>query len=420
MRVFEKALEFTKRVEDQSGGGVFGGCSAGGGGGSGGGHLAFLLCRILREIACLLNTFLLSHLWKKPSFVRRAFTLVELLVVIAIIGVLIALLLPAVQAAREAARRMQCANNMKQIGLAMYNYHDAYNATPAGFTRQGFLWSGAILPYIEQQNLFSTLVFDWNDEKKGGFRYNTSGNVIASANDEPIANVKACMTFLSAYFCPTCPIERNLPRSYNNIWNRAVACYRANAGSNIGNDNVRTLWTGGNYTVDGVVTPTSEMVSLSGCQGPRKTSGPWKYGNPNGLFFGERWLNFGAVSDGLSNTVLVGESAPDPDFTKDSQGMDMFSVGGNQWWGWDPSNENTVDTPTEFSEGLGSGLIQLNAYFLTPNIHGTFLEVAFGSYHPNVANFTLGDGSVQYVSNTINIQAYRAMHSRNGGETGSF
>jgi prepilin-type N-terminal cleavage/methylation domain-containing protein/prepilin-type processing-associated H-X9-DG protein len=351
---------------------------------------------------------------------QYGFTLVELLVVIAIIGVLVGLLLPAVQAAREAARRMHCANNMKQIGIGIHNYHDTYQATPTGFTRQGFLWNGAVLPFIEQQSVFSTLVFDWQDETKGGFRHNTSGTVISSASDDPIPNVVACMTFIPTYFCPTCPIERNLPRSYNNIWNRAVSCYRGNAGSNIGNDNVRTLWTGAQYTAGGVTTPTSAMVSLSGCQGPRKTTAPWTLGNPNGAFYGEHWLNFSAISDGLSNTIIVGESAPDPDFTKDSQGMDMFAIGGNQWWGWNPTDLNTVDTPTEFSEGLGSCLIQLNAYFLTPSIHGTFIEVAFGSYHPNGANFTLGDGSVRYVPNTINYDIYRAMGSRNGGEPGSF
>ena len=357
---------------------------------------------------------------KSSCVFRNAFTLVELLVVIAIIGILIGLLLPAVQAAREAARRMQCSNNLKQIGLGLHNYHDAYDTLPAGFTRQGFTWSGAILPFIEQQNLFDLLVFDWYDETKGGFRHNTSGAVISSEMDEPINNVKVCMTHIPTYFCSTCPVEKNLPNSYNNIWHRAVASYRGNAGGNIGNDNVRTLWTGGYYSYSGGTTPdipTSEMVSLSGCQGPRKTSGPWPVGRPNGLLYGESWLNFGAVGDGLSNTIAVGESAPDPDFSKDSQGMDMFHTGGNQWWGWNPSDPNTVDTPTEFSEALGSGMVRLNAYFLTPNIHGTFIEVAFGSYHPIGANFALGDGSVRFVPNTIDWSVYRAVHSRNGKES---
>ena len=91
----------------------------------------------------------------------RGFTLVELLVVIAIIGILVGLLLPAVQAAREAARRMQCSNNLKQIGLALHNYHDANNKFPQGFTRfHSWGWAVRILPYIEQSSLFNKLASD--------------------------------------------------------------------------------------------------------------------------------------------------------------------------------------------------------------------------------------------------------------------
>ncbi len=345
---------------------------------------------------------------------RRAcgFTLVELLVVIAVIGILISLLLPAVQSAREAARRMQCTNNMKQIGLGLHNYHDVYQTIPAGFTAQGFTWSGALLPYIEQKNLYDLLVFDWSDEAKGGFRHNTAGSVIGSKDDEPISNVVVCMTPIPTYFCPTCPLEKNYPGMYNNISNRAIACYRGNAGSDVGNDNVRTMRPEG-YTVGGVTIPDSEMISLSNCKGPRKASNAPK-AKPNGFLIGDTWHNFGAISDGLSNTVAFGESAPAPDFTKDSQGMDFWHTGGNQWWGWGVLGDQ--DTPTEFSEALGSGMVQLNAFFLTPNIHGTFIEVAFGSYHPMGANFTLGDGSVHFVPNSIDIDIYRAIHSRNGKE----
>jgi prepilin-type processing-associated H-X9-DG protein len=332
-------------------------------------------------------------------------------VVIAVIGILIALLLPAVQAAREAARRMQCSNNMRQTGLAFHNYHDTYQALPAGFTGTGFAWSGAVLPYIEQTNLFAMLSFDSSDETVGGYRYNTSGGVISGISDIPADNVKVCMTHIPAYYCPSTTIPKNQSGSYNNIFNRAVACYRGNAGGDVGNDNVRTMRPAG-YTVGGVTISDADMLSLSGHRGPRKASGA-PQAVPNGLFYGNSWLTFGAVKDGLSNTVAVGESIPAPDFSKDSQGMDFWHTGGNQWWGWNPGN----DTATEFSEVLGSGMVQVNAFLRTPNIHGTFLEVAFGSEHPGGANFALADGSVHYFSDSVNWDAYRAAHSRNGGET---
>jgi prepilin-type N-terminal cleavage/methylation domain-containing protein len=94
---------------------------------------------------------------------RLGFTLVELLVVIAIIGLLIGLLLPAVQAAKEAANRMHCTNNLKQMGIAFHTYHDTKQALPAGWNNIGFCWNGAILPFIEQEPLFATLVFSENN-----------------------------------------------------------------------------------------------------------------------------------------------------------------------------------------------------------------------------------------------------------------
>src|SRR5262249_54432616 len=101
------------------------------------------------------------HVGSDPGTVRGAFTLVELLVVIAIIGILIALLLPAVQAAREAARRSQCQNNLKQIGLALHGYHDTYKVFPIGMLSAiGNAWSGNMLPYIEGNTSFAQFRFD--------------------------------------------------------------------------------------------------------------------------------------------------------------------------------------------------------------------------------------------------------------------
>src|SRR6187551_794481 len=122
---------------------------------------------------------------------RRAFTLVELLVVIAIIGVLVALLLPAVQSAREASRRIKCSNNLKQIGLAMHNYHDTHLAFPAGArVLNNLSWNVFILPHLEQQALYSQC-----DQGTGAFNGGTN-------QEGPNKNILA-VTRLNAYLCPS-------------------------------------------------------------------------------------------------------------------------------------------------------------------------------------------------------------------------
>src|SRR5947209_4247938 len=120
---------------------------------------------------------------------RRAFTLIELLVVITIIGVLIALILPAVQAAREAARKAQCSNNLKQMGLALHNYHGTHNVLPSGYVYQkgyavgGFGWASMILPHMEQSPLYASINF----------------SLPAWSSD----NATACVTTVNSYQCPT-------------------------------------------------------------------------------------------------------------------------------------------------------------------------------------------------------------------------
>jgi len=153
------------------------------------------------------------------SIRKRGFTLIELLVVIAIIAILIALLLPAVQQAREAARRTQCKNNLKQLGLAMHNYHDTTNVFPFGFDARETLWSAMILPQIEQTNLYNTLV--WQEGTIGNWNY--AGG----------PNTKACATVVEAFRCPSMPLN---PRDNESIPGRVPVSYRASAGSMISSD----------------------------------------------------------------------------------------------------------------------------------------------------------------------------------------
>ncbi|MDR2761586.1 MAG: DUF1559 domain-containing protein [Planctomycetaceae bacterium] len=323
------------------------------------------------------------------SFFKLGFTLVELLVVIAIIGVLIALLLPAVQAAREAARRLHCSNNLKQMGLGLHNYHDATQKLPSGWNNLGFCWSGAILPYIEQGALFDTLVFS---ENNGSTTNNGNWDQAGSRN------AAACGTLLPIYQCPTF----SLPHQYtnNSIPNRGVSCYLASSGS----------WTAGD--IDGHLTAAGLTYLAQQCITHRH----W---NQNGIFWGCSETTFAAVADGLSNTFFIGEVPTDYTFTKDGNGMDHWYIGSPQadpWNGGVSSDSTTSSSFCEASEIVGSAYSSLNAFFLEPTLNGALMQLAFGSYHPNGANFLYGDGSVHFLPNTIQKAVYQGISSRNGGE----
>jgi prepilin-type N-terminal cleavage/methylation domain-containing protein len=301
----------------------------------------------------------------------RGFTLIELLVVIAIIGVLVALLLPAVQMARESARRASCTNNMKQIGLALTNYADTHRAFPFGWDRHGTAWSAMILPFMDQESLYMTL----------NFTESGPGNW-----DSGSLNQKACETVISVFRCPS----MNQPEhaDYNGIAARVPCSYRGNAGSLAASDDTST-----------VVIPGA--ISLENLK-------------QNGVFFACSKIRPQDLADGLTKTILVGESPTDPDFVKDDQGMDFWYIGSPQA---DPCACNGGTGGTEFTEYVGSTIVGMNARWLQPGIHGTIMEMSFGSYHPQGANFVLGDGSVQYLSENIDFRVYQSLSTRDGKET---
>lgn len=308
---------------------------------------------------------------KVRSSKTSGFTLVELLVVIAIIGILVGLLLPAVQAAREAARRMSCSNNVRQLGLALHNYESAIGRLPFGSNNHGTLWSAMILPFMEQNNLYDTLIFQESGPGNWG-----SGS----------ANTAAAETVISGFRCPSMPLPEHM--NYNGIELRVPVSYRANAGNDISSDDTSTRTIPDSTSL--------EMVNL------------------NGAMFACSSIRFADFTDGLSNTVFLGESQTDPEFVKDGQGMDFWQIGSGQA---DPCRCDGGTGGTEFTEAMGSMLVQPNLRLRNPAAHGTLMEVAFGSWHPGgVSMFTMGDNSTRTIADSVDLTVYQALGSRNGGE----
>lgn len=311
---------------------------------------------------------------------RSAFTLVELLVVIAIIGVLVGLLLPAVQAAREAARRMQCSNNVRQLALAAHNYHDTHGKFPLNFaerSRQGFggggpaisntgkSWLQMILPQIEQVNMFDRINFIAGLDPSAPNGYDPA----AVEQNRQIAN-----TVVSSFLCPSdgengdgrLDRRSDAPSGSADFW--AVTNYKACAGNNWGWG--RFAW---NHPTDG----NDGLNACNGvlCSNQQGTHPP---------------TNMASISDGTSSTFFLGEALP----------------GWTRWNWW--YNPNAV---------TATCAIPLNHVLRVPKNVGNWPEnYSFASRHPSGGMFGLADGSVRFVSENIDTVIYRAMASINGGE----
>jgi prepilin-type N-terminal cleavage/methylation domain-containing protein/prepilin-type processing-associated H-X9-DG protein len=302
---------------------------------------------------------------------RQAFTLVELLVVIAIIGILIGMLLPAVQQVREAARRIQCLNNLKQMTLAMHNYESARMRFPPGFTFDQSnpfptaFWSAFILPDIEQNNLYQQLDLE------------------ASFSADGTNNEAACGTFIPIFQCPSANVSPSVSDGQG-IPNRVPCNYLACA--------------------------SGTSVSESG-------SGPWVADafSADGIMYENSRTTFGAITDGSSNTVIVGEA----NFDFETLGLDFVGqqeIADHWYIGSDGAGPHAPDMSSDISEVVGSTGCAIN-----PVDDGSIgaineVELGFGSRHYGGANLSFADGHALFVSEDIDRAVLSAIGTRNGGE----
>ena len=334
---------------------------------------------------------------------RRAFTLVELLVVIAIIGVLVALLLPAVQAAREAARRSQCQNNLRQIGLAAQNFHDTNNFLPPLRLAGGDGWATfwvLIMPYMEQGNLANS----WDLTK----RYSQQ-------------TVQARQTQIKSYYCPTRrpPTSLSVAESWNvndaspppntssSTENRFSAAnnppgacgdYGACVGDmrGINNDPNTQSWFNTNSNGAIIIAVPTPAVSTTSPQTLVLTG--WT-----------GYVRLAMVDDGTSNTFLAGEKhVPTKMFGRVRVGDGALYSGA---WSCFPGRIAGIEDP--LARGPND---------LTPStgiVDGVFAR-KFGSWHPGICQFVFCDGSTRMIRNTIDTANLRRYAARNDGEVITF
>jgi prepilin-type N-terminal cleavage/methylation domain-containing protein/prepilin-type processing-associated H-X9-DG protein len=312
---------------------------------------------------------------------RRGFTLIELLVVIAIIAVLIALLLPAVQAAREAARRAQCINNLKQIGLAMHNYHQTVDAFPPGelcppnLAGERVFWTCYILPYLELGTLGNAYNFDYS--------INT---LVGAGGSYGVVNSTVTQSIIRTYNCPDDVGGEAFRSTYS--WSRSnyVGCYSPDG---------TMVEPGVNFTYD--------TYNNNPTYQPATRKALFNYNVTRGIK---------NITDGSSNTVAVSETITGPDGTNDGRGV----------WAYDWGEQYTHHRPpnTQIPDSVYPASYCINTKPFAPCVANAIYwgeqDYAARSLHPGGVNMLLADGSTRFIKNSISLSVYQALASINAGE----
>jgi prepilin-type N-terminal cleavage/methylation domain-containing protein/prepilin-type processing-associated H-X9-DG protein len=317
---------------------------------------------------------------------RRAFTLVELLVVIAIIGILVALLLPAIQAAREAARRGQCTNNLKQLGIAFHNYHNTYNQLPVGnHSCCCGTWQMSILAFIEERQLgemYTWLPKDTITLNDAQYAYDKED----LSHTPPIRNLEVVKTRIATLTCPS-----DTPQITTSDHGVTPGIPLHNYAANYGNTN--------HIGFDYLLPNSPDYIKYSGSP----------FLGYDGLPSDERTVKFRQITDGLSKTFAFAEVV---------QG-ESGDLRGLTWWGWSAGFE-TFLTPNASDPDRLQNSDYCNPAGTNPPCAAQSVKDRFKagarSRHPSGVNVAMCDASVQYIADDVDLTVWRAASTTQGSE----